>query len=89
MSKTNKQRIVESIIVICVAILLLSTTGCQLDVQGPSATAKFLYKGENNNQEWLSRGSGMSGGNSYAAGGGDFTSTGDSGKVWSWGNGSK
>ena len=86
MCKTAKQQIVEAVIVLCIAILLLSVGGCQLDVQGPSLTAKVIRKGENNNNEWLSRGSGMTGGNSYAAAGGSFTSTGDSGKVWSWGN---
>jgi hypothetical protein len=67
-------------------ITLLVVAGCQLDIQGPSATAKLLYKGENNNQEHLSRGSGMTGGNSYAAGGGSqMSSTGSSGSM-SWGN---
>lgn len=67
-------------------IALLALTGCQLDIQGPALTAKIIRKGENNNQEYLSRGSGMSGGNSYAAGGGaSMTSTGNSGSVMSWG----
>jgi len=71
---------------IIMIVVLLIVAGCQLDIQGPSVTSKILYKGENNNQEYLSRGSGMSGGTSYAAGGGSqMSSTGSSGSM-SWGN---
>ena len=76
--------VVSVMLVMCVVVL----SGCQLDFQGPSATAKFIRKGENNNQEYLSRGSGMAGGNSYAAGGGNnaMTSNGQGGSIVSWGN---
>jgi hypothetical protein len=68
-------------------LLVVVLSGCQLDIQGPSMTAKVLRKGENNNQEYLSRGSGMTGGNSYAAGGGSsLQSTGKGGGVMSWGD---
>lgn len=82
MIKTIKQQFV--VVAMCIAMFVLA--GCQADMQGPSVTLKYIRKGENNNQEYLSRGSGMSGGNSYAAGGGNMQSVGDSGKVWSWGN---
>ena len=67
----------KMIVMIMLVVMMVAISGCQFDWQGPSASAKFIRKGENNNQEFLSRGSGMSGGNSYAAGGGDF---------FSWGN---
>jgi hypothetical protein len=70
--------------VILIGVLLLSLLlgGCQLDVQGPSLTFKAIRKGENGNREYLSRGSGMTGGNNYSAGGGSMTSTGDGGTVY-------
>jgi uncharacterized membrane protein YgcG len=73
---------------ILIAVLLVVTIlqGCQLDVQGPSMSAKLFYKGENNGDVYKSRGSGMSGGNSYASNGGtQMTSTGSGGSVVSWG----
>ena len=78
-----------TIIAVLLSLTLLQQ-GCQLDVQGPSFTAKALYKGENNNQEHLSRGSGMIGGNNYSAGGGaSMMSTGSGGGVVSWGSNRK
>lgn len=74
----------------CVKLVLLIavmavTTGCQFDVQA-SATSKYIRKGENNNNEFLSRGSGMAGGNSYAAGGGNAVFSDDkNGAFFSWG----
>lgn len=50
-------------------ICLVFLAGCQVDIQGPSMTAKVMYKGENGNREYLSRGSGQTGGSSYSAGG--------------------
>jgi hypothetical protein len=77
-----------TLIVVLVAMNVLQ--GCQLDVQGPSMTAKLLYKGENNNQEHLSRGSGMTGGNNYSAGGGaSMMTTGSGGGIVSWGSNRK
>jgi len=72
-------------------VVVVGISGCQLDLSGPSLTAKVLHKGENGNNEYLSRGSGMSGGNSYAAGGGSagLSSFGQGGGVMSWGNNSK
>ena len=65
---------------ICILfVLLFVTAGCQMDIQGPAITAKVLYKGENGNREYLSRGSGQTGGSSYSAGG-------SSGYSWSFGN---
>lgn len=64
-------------IILVLVVVSIIGSGCQLDFQGPSASAKWIRKGENGNQEFLSRGSGMTGGNSYAAGGGNF---------FSWGN---
>jgi hypothetical protein len=77
---------------ILIAVLLVVTIlqGCQLDVQGPSMSAKLFYKGENNGDVYKSRGSGMSGGNSYASNGGtQMTSTGSGGSVVSWGSNRK
>jgi hypothetical protein len=76
----------KKLLLIAVLLLMNVLQGCQLDIQGPSMTAKVLRKGENGNREYLSRGSGMSGGTSYAAGGGSqMSSTGSSGSM-SWGN---
>jgi len=65
-------------IVVVLLVIMIVVSGCQVDMMGPSATAKIFYKGENGDREFLSRGSGMSGGSSYAAGGG-------AGSFWSWG----
>ena len=65
----------SSIILLLMVAVSIFLCGCQVDIQGPNATAKLFYKGENNNQEYLSRGSGMSGGSSYAAGGGTYVGT--------------
>ena len=69
---------------ILIAALLIG--GCQIDVQGPSFTAKAFYKDENGGDVYKSRGSGMSGGNSYAANGGQMRSNGDGGAIYSTGN---
>ena len=66
--------------------LALGSSGCQLDVQGPSMSAKVFYKSENGGDIHKSRGSGMSGGNSYASNGGQMRSNGDGGSVYSTGN---
>ena len=47
------------VLMILVLALLMGSTGCQMDLIGPSVTAKVLYKGENGNQEHLSRAAGM------------------------------
>ena len=70
----------KMIIVTMMVVMIMAAGGCQLDFVGPSLTAKAMYKGENDNKEFLSRGSGMSGGNGYHAGGGSF---------WSWGKNDK
>jgi len=72
-----------TLIAVLVTIML---QGCQLDVQGPSMSAKLFYKGENNGDVYKSRGSGMSGGNSYAANGGQMRSNGDGGTIYHAGN---
>lgn len=64
-------------LMIILVLCLVVVSGCQLDFQGPSMSAKVIRKGENDNQEFLSRGSGMTGGNGYSAGGGSF---------FAWGN---
>jgi len=53
-----------TVVVVCV----LFAAGCQTDFVGPSASMKILYQGENNNQEYLSRGAGMTAGTGYGAG---------------------
>lgn len=63
-------------------IIVIASSGCQVDIQGPSMTAKVIRKGENGNNEFLSRGSGMSGGNGYHAGGGNFFSGGSGFGNW-------
>jgi hypothetical protein len=50
------------VVVVLVLSLLLCLGGCQTDIIGPSASMKVMYKGENGDNEYLSRGSGMSGG---------------------------
>jgi len=66
----------KMMVVAMMVVVMIVVSGCQLDFQGPSLTAKAIYKGENDNKEFLSRGSGMSGGNGYHAGGGNFFSWG-------------
>jgi len=49
-----------SIVVVLVLVsMMVVLAGCQTDVVGPSVSFKALYKGENNNKEYLSRNSGM------------------------------
>ena len=81
-------RVVKILLVLVAVVSAMVATGCQVDVQGPSLTSKLLYKGENGNREFLSRGSGQTGGSSYAAGGGTMLSNGANGSqgIWSWGN---
>ena len=80
----------KKLTLIAVLLLMNILQGCQLDFQGPSASAKIFYKGENNGDVDKSRGSGMSGGNSYASNGGtQMTSTGSGGGVVSWGSNRK
>ena len=69
----------KSICILITLCFVVVSAGCQMDIQGPSVTAKVLYKGENNGNEYLSRGSGQTGGSSYSAGG-------NSGYSWSFGN---
>lgn len=66
----------KKLILTLIFTLLLS--GCQLDIQGPSMSAKVFYKTENAGDVYKSRGSGMAGGNSYAADGGRLEATGNS-----------
>ena len=63
--------------VIIAVLALVVLSGCQLDVQGPSMSAKIFYKTENGGDVYKSRGSGMSGGNTYAADGGGMTHSGN------------
>jgi hypothetical protein len=78
------------LLIIAVLLLMNIIQGCQLDIQGPSMTAKAFYKTENQGDVYKSRGSGMSGGNSYASNGGtQMTSTGSGGSVVSWGSNRK
>lgn len=43
----------------CMAlIVVVMLAGCQLDYQGPKVSTKWIRKGENNGQEWLSRNTG-------------------------------
>ena len=67
---------------ILISAMCVIVSGCQLDIQGPSMSAKVFYKTENGGDVYKSRGSGMSGGNSYAADGGSMTSTGNASDVW-------
>ena len=70
---------------VVVAVVLVSLAGCQVDLQGPSISAKVFRKQENNNMVYLSRGSGMAGGTSYAAAGGLITADGRPAQSWQWG----
>jgi len=70
---------------VVVAVVLVSLAGCQLDLQGPSLSAKAFRKGENKGWVYLSRGSGMAGGTSYAAAGGMITANGKAPHSWKWG----
>ena len=83
------KKMVVMMLVVLMVSLFVGCGGYQTDLIGPSLTFKYIPKGENANQEYLSRGSGMQGGSTYAAGGGagHFASTGngESGS-WSWGN---
>lgn len=74
--KESDDRKLESIL-IGLVIAMLFISGCQLDIQGPSLSAKAFYKTENNGDVYKSRGSGMAGGNSYASDGGRLEATGN------------
>jgi hypothetical protein len=65
------------LIIALLLALTLVQSGCQLDIQGPSMSAKVFYKSENGGDIYKSRGSGMAGGNSYAADGGRLEATGN------------
>jgi hypothetical protein len=73
------------LIVVLLALTVLQQ-GCQVDVQGPSFSAKVFQKNENNGDVYKSRGSGMSGGNAYSSNGGRLTAVGDGGTIYSHGN---
>jgi len=60
--------VVVMLYVVVVALLVGFGSGCQSDLIGPSLSCKLLYKGENNNQEHLSRGSGMNSRTGWTAG---------------------
>jgi len=62
-------KMVKMILVLIVVSTMVA--GCQFDTQ-VSTSSKWLRKGENGNNEYKSRSSGMSGGNSYASDGGSF-----------------
>jgi len=51
--------VIAVMFVVTLALIICFGSGCQSDLVGPSLSWKILYKGENNNQEHLSRGSGM------------------------------
>ena len=76
----------KSLLITLLVLLNVLAQGCQLDVQGPSFTAKAFYKTENGGDVYKSRGSGMSGGNSYASNGGRMRSNGDGGAIYRSGN---
>ena len=48
--------------------MLAVLAGCQADFIGPSSTWKVLHKGENNNQEHLSRNAGITTATGYGPG---------------------
>jgi hypothetical protein len=65
--------IVAVIALIAALALLIGSTGCQTDLIGPSASVKWIWKGENNNKEYLSRGSGMKSATGFVVGNPDCT----------------
>jgi hypothetical protein len=67
----------KNLIIIALLLVLILLQGCQLDIQGPSLSAKAFYKTENGGDIYKSRGSGMAGGNSYASDGGRMEATGN------------
>ena len=75
----------KKMVVVAFMMVVMLAAGCQVDFQGPSVTAKVFRKDENNGMVYLSRGSGMAGGNAYSAGGGGMVAVGDAQPVWSWG----
>ena len=76
----------KKMMMVVIVLIGVVVSGCQVDMSA-GITSKILRKGENNNQEYLSRGSGMAGGNTYAAGGG-YAGAGSKGSsgTWTWGN---
>jgi len=60
--------IVAILYVVTIALVIGFGSGCQADFIGPSVSTKILYKGENGNKEYLSRGSGMSSRTGWVAG---------------------
>ena len=83
----NTVKAISFLVLLAVLFGLAIGSGvCQLDVQGPSMSAKIFQNKENGDNVYKSRGSGMSGGNSYASNGGQMRSNGDGGSVYSTGN---
>ena len=60
--------IVVAVTLIATLTIIMGSTGCQTDITGPSISAKLLYKGENNNKEYLSRGSGLTSNTGFVIG---------------------
>ena len=56
------------VVLIIIVAALGFMAGCQADLTGPSVSCKLLYKGEDDNKEFLSRGSGMTSGTGYGQG---------------------
>ena len=68
------RKIVTSIVIVVLyLVIVLLSTGCQVDVNG-GMSSKLFRKGENNGEVWKSR----SAGPSYSGG--------HNGALWTWGN---
>ena len=51
--------LLRKVVVSIILTLFVLVAGCQVDYQGASASFKYLRKGENGNNEFLSRQSGI------------------------------
>jgi len=49
-------------------VMVISISGCQTDISAPAVSVKWLYKGENDNQEYLSRGTGQTSSTGWSLG---------------------
>ena len=58
----------KKIVMVIVILGIMFAAGCQTDFTGPSVSCKIMYRGENDNQEYLSRAAGMTAGTGYGNG---------------------
>ena len=62
------QKVITALLGLVLLLVLSLLSGCQTDISGPGVSMKVMYKGENDNKEYLSRGAGMTSKTGYSVG---------------------